>query len=236
MVAANEEILNRKSGEFASRRRCSLCRSVMSVADRPVDCVTSFCHDHRQSRFPLRSPPLPRGSKDFVPSWLCGEKSVSGTQPMVSNLYQGMALDPVAGLYYERNRNYPPSLGTWISQDPLQYINGANTYLFLESNPVNYVDISGFYSMLALAEIIWNETSGLYPQYNSSGPQNYTNYNPQSQAQLNAAHNGVTPNPRQGGASRPYQRKPGAAYGPFRNFGGGDVPAGGNIYIFTYNQ
>ena len=51
----------------------------------------------------------------------------SGTVPMTDYLYQGMSLDPVTGLYYERNRNYSPSLGVWTSQDPLQYINGANT-------------------------------------------------------------------------------------------------------------
>ncbi len=64
----------------------------------------------------------------------------SGTQPLVNNLYQGMTLDSVTGLYYERNRNYSPLLGTWTSQDPLRYINGANTYQFVMSNPVGNVD------------------------------------------------------------------------------------------------
>ena len=169
MVAVNEKTLNRKPGRIASRRRRSLCRSVISVAGRSVDCVAPTC---RRGDFPLsvaafsspqichkthfthhslfhsliersatlRSPPLPRGSKNFVSSWLCGEKSASGTQPLVHNPYQGMTLDSVTGLYYERNRNYSPSLGTWISQDPMQYINGANTYQFVMSNPVNAVD------------------------------------------------------------------------------------------------
>jgi RHS repeat-associated protein len=51
-----------------------------------------------------------------------------------------MTLDPVTGLYYARNRNYSPTLGRFISQDPLQYINGANTYQFVMGNPVNRVD------------------------------------------------------------------------------------------------
>ena len=55
---------------------------------------------------------------------------------MVNDLYQGMSLDPVTGLYYERARWYSPSLGTWISQDPAGYINGADTYQFVESDPV----------------------------------------------------------------------------------------------------
>ncbi len=82
----------------------------------------------------------------------------TGTQPLVNNPYQGMALDPVTGLYYERARWYrtgqaglrqdPKSsrrIGTGavhreVSQDPLQYINGANTYQFVMSNPVRAVD------------------------------------------------------------------------------------------------
>ena len=64
----------------------------------------------------------------------------AGTNPAVNNLYQGMTIDPVTGLYYARNRNYSPSLGRWINQDPAGYINGANSYQFVESNPVGNVD------------------------------------------------------------------------------------------------
>ncbi len=67
----------------------------------------------------------------------------AGTMAMVNNLYQGMSLDPITGLYYERARWYSPSLGMWISQDPLQYINGANTYQFVGSDPVEAVDPGG---------------------------------------------------------------------------------------------
>ncbi|MGC8625531.1 MAG: RHS repeat-associated core domain-containing protein [Phycisphaerae bacterium] len=49
-------------------------------------------------------------------------------------------MDSVTGLYYARNRNYSPSMGIWISQDPLQYINGANTYQFVMESPVGNVD------------------------------------------------------------------------------------------------
>ena len=67
----------------------------------------------------------------------------AGTQPMVDNLYQGMTVDSATGLYYARNRNYSPTLGRWINQDPAGYINGANTYQFVMSNPVNRMDPSG---------------------------------------------------------------------------------------------
>ncbi len=71
------------------------------------------------------------------------QSSPAGTQPLVDNLYQGMTLDSVTGLYYARNRSYSPSLGRWINQDPAGYINGANTYQFVGSDPVNRVDMLG---------------------------------------------------------------------------------------------
>ena len=42
-----------------------------------------------------------------------------------------------------RNRNYSPSLGRWINQDPAGYVNGANTYQFAMSNPVGFIDPYG---------------------------------------------------------------------------------------------
>ena len=65
------------------------------------------------------------------------------TRPLGDNLYQGMTLDAVTGLYYERNRDYSPSLGRWMEQDPVQFIDGANTYQFVDSSPVGNVDAEG---------------------------------------------------------------------------------------------
>ena len=49
--------------------------------------------------------------------------------------------------HYARSRNYSPSIGRSISQDPLQFINGANTYQFVMSNPVGNVDPAGLVSL-----------------------------------------------------------------------------------------
>ena len=67
----------------------------------------------------------------------------TGTQPLVDNLYQGMTLDQITGLYGGRFRNYSPSLGRWTNQDPAGYTNGANRYQFVGSNPVNRADPRG---------------------------------------------------------------------------------------------
>jgi RHS repeat-associated protein len=65
------------------------------------------------------------------------------TQPPINHLHQGMTLDAVTELYYERNRDYSPSLGRWMEQDPLRYINGVDTYQFVNSPPMGNVDAEG---------------------------------------------------------------------------------------------
>ena len=42
-----------------------------------------------------------------------------------------------------RNHRSAPILGRRMEQDPAQYINGANTYQFVDSSPVGNVDASG---------------------------------------------------------------------------------------------
>ena len=58
-------------------------------------------------------------------------------------MYKVGRQDPITGLYHFDHRDYSTSLGTWISQDPMQYFNGANTYQFVVSNPVGRVDTIG---------------------------------------------------------------------------------------------
>ncbi len=62
---------------------------------------------------------------------------------MVNSLYQGMQYDPITDLYYGRARWYSTSLGRWISQDPAGYVNGANAYQFVMSDPIGRVDATG---------------------------------------------------------------------------------------------
>ncbi len=85
----------------------------------------------------------------------------TGTQPLVNNLYQGMTLDAVTGLYYERNRDYSPSLGRWMEQDPAQFINGANTYQFVNSSPAGNVDAEGLNAPGALPHPLYLTSTDL---------------------------------------------------------------------------
>ena len=79
----------------------------------------------------------------------------AGTQPMVNALYQGMRYDPITGLYYGRARWYSASLGRWISQDPLSYINGASMYQFVGDGPVVRVDPLGLYDYTGPSKPVW---------------------------------------------------------------------------------
>ncbi|MCW5871379.1 MAG: RHS repeat protein [Candidatus Eremiobacteraeota bacterium] len=47
------------------------------------------------------------------------------------------------GLYYARQRYYDPSLGRWLSADPIGFSGGLNLFTYVENNPTNLVDPSG---------------------------------------------------------------------------------------------
>jgi RHS repeat-associated protein len=61
--------------------------------------------------------------------------------------FQGLPMDPETGLIYVRNRFYDPELGTFISADPMGYVDGPSMYAFAGSNPVNLKDPLGLQSM-----------------------------------------------------------------------------------------
>jgi RHS repeat-associated protein len=50
-------------------------------------------------------------------------------------LHQGGRYDGFTGLYYFRNRDYSPTLGRWVEQDPDGYMDGLNPYLAVADNP-----------------------------------------------------------------------------------------------------
>ena len=68
-----------------------------------------------------------------------GNPSVSGslTNPFT---YTGQAWDPISGLYYYKARYYDPTLGRFISRDPVLH---ANPYPYVENDPANVSDPTG---------------------------------------------------------------------------------------------
>ncbi len=55
--------------------------------------------------------------------------------------YFGQTYDEATGLYYLRARYYDPTIGRFISEDPIK--DGYNWYVYGNNNPVMYVDPSG---------------------------------------------------------------------------------------------
>ncbi len=60
-----------------------------------------------------------------------------------SFLFTGRELDQETNLYYYRNRYYNPSLGRFITKDPIGLRGGINQYTYVDNNPVNYTDPYG---------------------------------------------------------------------------------------------
>jgi RHS repeat-associated protein len=66
--------------------------------------------------------------------------TASVTQPL---RWKGREFDSETGLYYMRARYYDPTVGRFISEDPLGVAAGINPYTFADGDPVNGADPTG---------------------------------------------------------------------------------------------
>ena len=58
-------------------------------------------------------------------------------------LFTGRELDSETNLYYYRNRFYNTATGRFITKDPIGLRGGVNVYIYVENNPVNFLDAYG---------------------------------------------------------------------------------------------
>jgi RHS repeat-associated protein len=58
-------------------------------------------------------------------------------------IYCGYRYDAETENYYVRNRYYSPTLGRWLTRDPIGYRGGINLYGYVNSSPVGNVDAEG---------------------------------------------------------------------------------------------
>jgi RHS repeat-associated protein len=65
----------------------------------------------------------------------------------------GKERDDETGLYYHGARYYAAWLGRWTSADPLGLQAGLNLYLYGRASPVVYVDPSGMFDVMAMANL-----------------------------------------------------------------------------------
>ena len=73
---------------------------------------------------------------------------VAETGPVPSDLgYTGHYHDGSTGLSLAAYRGYDPNLGRWLSRDPIGLKGGLNLYGYVNDNPINFSDPSGFAPM-----------------------------------------------------------------------------------------
>jgi len=86
-----------------------------------------------------------QGHEDMT---VTGDSLVRGaTDPPLSYgnpiLFAGYFYDNETGLYHVRHRIYSPTLQRWLQRDPAGYVDGANLYEYVLSNPVSRFDPEG---------------------------------------------------------------------------------------------
>jgi RHS repeat-associated protein len=69
--------------------------------------------------------------------------AVADTGLVVRYRFAGREWDQESGLYYMRARYYDPTLGRWVSEDPLGLGGGGNLFGYAGGDPVNGRDPSG---------------------------------------------------------------------------------------------
>ncbi len=113
-------------------------------------------------------------------------------------LYCGEYYDAESGFIYLRNRYYEPSIGRFITEDPVK--NGLNWYIYCSNNPVNRIDPLGLFDYNARlsysqtynedVEVLQNELVWLgYMDRPADGDWGY--FGPKTQAAVNAYKNSM---------------------------------------------
>lgn len=81
--------------------------------------------------------------------------------------FPGQVADSETGLYYNYFRFYDPSLGRYLTSDPIGLRGGLNTYAYVEGNPVRYIDPNGLTKNDV--DLIMGDIKGRYSEIDPRG-------------------------------------------------------------------
>lgn len=88
-----------------------------------------------------------------------GNTNATGASSTNVNEYTGRELDET-GLYFYRARYYNPSIGRFISEDPLRIRAGVNFYVYAQNSPVSLIDPLGLRDLTTQE---WQYLQSLFP-------------------------------------------------------------------------
>lgn len=83
------------------------------------------------------------GRLEYTTYGLTSHTSGNVDTPFRYNGAYGVMTDPDTGLLHMRARWYSPSLGRFLSEDPIEFSGGLNWYAYADGDPVGHIDPNG---------------------------------------------------------------------------------------------
>ena len=85
-----------------------------------------------------------------------GNIALDSNNQMTLNLrFPGQYYDQETGLSYNYQRDYNPKIGRYIQSDPLGFNGGINSFVYVENNPLKYMDARGEVALLFNPYVLW---------------------------------------------------------------------------------
>lgn len=117
-----------------------------------------------------------------------GEIKQQGSKVKNTYTFTGREWDEEIDLYYYRARYYDADVGRFISKDPIGFIGGTNLYVYVQNNPIRFIDPFGL--------LTFEEIKTLAAANNLSGQSNEmiicmcwkeSNFDPKAQSSISTA-------------------------------------------------